>query len=307
MKVNMVRSDNVYADIMNAPADKKDDIYRYNLMMPFKKKWDCYNIPMKAQKPGGYDVIMASGMMGQLPPAKVDESRRKDIESLTADSLWSDCEKAINNSLERFIKQGISLPVDEYIFTVLLANEQSPYIIMSKGYCGDGGIPGYIMVWLTPNDFALDHLPAIFAHETNHNIRYQFIKWRNDVTLGEMLVSEGLAENFAVSLYGEDKAGPWVTSTDSEWLNEYIKPVIHDGLGVQGMSELNAYLYGDDMAALQGYAPVGMPYCAGYACGYHLIRYYLQKTGIDIEHATLLPAEDILAQVSDFWSIKTEW
>ena len=29
-----------------------------------------------------------------------------------------------------------------------------------------------------------------------------------------MMVSEGLAENFATHLYGEDKAGPWVTKTD---------------------------------------------------------------------------------------------
>ena len=37
------------------------------------------------------------------------------------------------------------------------------------------------------------------------------------------MVSEGLAENFATYLYGEDKAGPWVTETDMETLNEYIK------------------------------------------------------------------------------------
>ncbi len=56
------------------------------------------------------------------------------------------------------------------------------------------------------NDYTLEHLPVALAHETNHNVRFQFIKWRNDITLGEMMVSEGLAENFATYLYGEDKA-----------------------------------------------------------------------------------------------------
>ena len=91
------------------------------------------------------------------------------------------------------------------------------------------------------------------------------------------MVSEGLAENFATYLYGEDKAGPWVTKTDMHTLNEYIKPIIHDGLNVQGLENLNAYLYGDEMAAIAKFPCVGLPYCAGYACGYHLVKHYLKK------------------------------
>lgn len=116
-----------------------------------------------------------------------------------------------------------------------------------------------------------------------------------------MMISEGLAENFATHLYGEDKAGPWVTKTDMQTLNEYIKPIIHDGLNVQGLENLNAYLYGDEMAAMQNYPCVGLPYCAGYACGYHLIKYYLEKTDKSIIEATLLPASEILKTVEDFW------
>ena len=48
MNVNFIRSDGIYAKIMKAPLDKKDDIYRYELMMPFEKKWACYSVPMKA-------------------------------------------------------------------------------------------------------------------------------------------------------------------------------------------------------------------------------------------------------------------
>lgn len=38
MKVIPVRSDGAYLKIMNAPFDKKNDVYRYELMMPFEKK-----------------------------------------------------------------------------------------------------------------------------------------------------------------------------------------------------------------------------------------------------------------------------
>lgn len=190
----------------------------------------------------------------------------------------------------------------EYAFTILLANAKNPYIILNDGYCGDGGIPGYIFSWLLPNEYTLSHLHVALAHETNHNVRFQFIKWKNDITLGEMIVNEGLAENFATFLYGEDKAGPWVTKTGIETLNEYIKPIIRDGLNVQGLENLNAYLYGDEMAALQNYPQVGLPYCSGYACGYHLIKHYLQKTGKNIVEATLLPAKEILNATEDFWN-----
>lgn len=302
MKVIPVRSDGVYLRIMNAPFDKKNDVYRYELMMPFEKKWACYSVPMKAVEPNGYDVIMASGMLGHIAPTKVKESQRGNIDRISSDMLWTACEQSIKKSLSCFSENGIELPVQEYLFTILLANAENPYIVLNKGYCGDGGIPGYIFSWLVPNDFTIEHLPVALAHETNHNVRFQFIKWKNDITLGEMMVSEGLAENFATFLYGEDKAGPWVTETDMETLNEYIKPIIRDELNVQGLENLNAYLYGDEIAVLQNYPPVGLPYCAGYACGYHLVKHYLKKTGKGIVEATLLPASEILEVSEDFWN-----
>lgn len=302
MKVTSVRSDGVYEKIMEAPFDEKNDIYRYELMMPFEKKWACYSVPMKAATPNGYDVIMASGMLGHIAPTKVDETQRSNIERISSDVLWSTCEQSIKKSLECFTVHGIELPVGEYLFTILLADAESPYVIMSEGYSGDGGIPGYIFSWLVPTEYTVNRLPVCLAHETNHNVRFQFIKWKNDITLGEMIVSEGLAENFATYLYGEDKAGPWVTKTDMETLNDYIKPIIHVGLNVQGLENLNAYLYGDEIAALQNYPPVGLPYCAGYACGYHLVKHYLKKTGKSIVEATILPANEILEIAEDFWN-----
>lgn len=302
MKVSAIRSDGVYSKIMSAPLDKKNDIYRSELMMPFERKWAYYNIPMKAKTPNGYDVIMASAMLGHIAPAKIDETQEQNIRLISDDTLWEKCALAIRKSLNCFLEQGIVLPVQEYLFTILLANPENPYMILNEGYCGDGGIPGYIFSWLIPNEYTLEHLPAALAHETNHNIRFQFIEWENNITLGDMIISEGLAEVFATSLYGEDKAGPWVTKTDRATLNECIKPIIRNGLHVQGLENLNAYLYGDEMAKLQNYPQAGLPYCAGYACGYHLVKHYLKKTGKSVIEATLLPAKEILEAAEDFWN-----
>ncbi|MFR7443337.1 MAG: hypothetical protein ACLUUO_07475 [Sellimonas intestinalis] len=37
MKVIPIRSDGIYKKIMKAPSEKKNDIYRYEMMMPFEK------------------------------------------------------------------------------------------------------------------------------------------------------------------------------------------------------------------------------------------------------------------------------
>ena len=37
MKVSAVRSDKIYSKIAAAPMEKKNDIYRYEMMMPFEK------------------------------------------------------------------------------------------------------------------------------------------------------------------------------------------------------------------------------------------------------------------------------
>ena len=301
--VRALRTGDAYARMIAAPAAKRADIYRHELMAPFKAKWDCYRVPLRPAQPGGYDVVMASEMLGILPPAHVDESWADAAHRLADDDLWHASQQAVERALARFVERDIQLPVQDYLFSILLGNPDNPALAASDGYCGDGGIPGYVLGWLVPSDDTVRRLPAALAHETNHNVRFQFIAWRDDITLGEMMVSEGLAENFAVSLYGEENAGPWVTKTSADVLESTVKPAIRTALDVQGMAGLSAYLYGDEIAAAQGYPTVGLPYCAGYACGYDLVRCYLNATGTDIAEATLLPAEVILqeAEAAGFW------
>lgn len=298
--VRALRTGDAYARMIAAPPAKRADIYRHELMAPLKAKWDCYHVPLHPAQPGGYDVVMASEMLGILPPARVDGSWADAVRRLADEELWRASRQAVEHALARFVERGIELRVQDYLFSVLLGDPDSPALAASDGYCGDGGIPGYILAWLVPNDDTVRRLPAALAHETNHNVRFQFVRWRNDITLGEMLVSEGLAENFAVELFGEELAGPWVARTTPDLL-EQVKPLVHAGLDAQGLAELSAYLYGDETAALMGYPVHGVPYCAGYACGYHLVRRFLEESGTDIADATLLPAADILDAAQAFW------
>ncbi|MGT2667307.1 DUF2268 domain-containing protein [Streptococcus rifensis] len=297
MFIRIIRSDNIYRDLLKMPLEERTAYFKEQLLAPFKPKFYKQGIPYKAKQSGGFDVMMLLSWM-HLMPEMVTRQDQVFMDRLD-DDFWRKCEKAIRDSLARF--HSFHLPIQDYIFTTLLANPTAPMLQINDGYSGDGGIPGYIFLSLVPNPNTLSRVESALAHEVNHNVRYQFIDWDGG-SLKEMLVAEGLAENFAVQMYGKEKLGPWVDKTDLETLNQLIKLFLYENLEVTGLQKVTAYLYGDEIAAMMGQEGVGMPYCAGYACGYYLVKYYLEKTGQSVEAATLLPASEILAEVEGFWT-----
>ncbi|OWA33873.1 Zn-dependent protease [Saccharibacillus sp. O16] len=304
MHIEMLRSDKVYNRIMLAPREDKQELYRTEMLGPFREKWNIQRIPFRAEAPGGFDVLTLNDVM-YLPPLDIDESAAPQVRAISPDRFWEDCERTVRDSLEAFERQGIELPVRNYVCTVLLGNPKSEILRLNEGYTGDGGIPGYLLTALTPNDYTLPRIRAALVHECNHNVRYQFVRWDQNVTLGELLVSEGLAENFAVERCGEERLGPWVGKTDGKTLNGIVKPALRTMLNVTGWEKIAPRLYGDEIASLQGFVPAGLPYGAGYACGYHLIRHYLRKTGEPVERATLKSADEILRVAEDYWDVQT--
>ena len=302
MNIKAIRSDEIYRKMMSAANEEKENIYRCELMKPFEFKWQCIGVPLKAGTEGGYDVVTAAGMGGEYTPKQITKERLAEIEKISDNAFWNECESSIRSTLEGFERSGIALPVQEYVFTVLLSNPQNPMTAMTGEYCGDGGIPGYITGTILPNENSLKMLPVALAHESNHNVRWQFAKWSSDITLADMIVSEGLAENHAAAAFGEDKVGKWVTQTDPETLEAVIKPLVRENLALSDFAKLSSYLYGDEIMVMRGGEAIGMSYCGGYACGYALVAHYLKKTGKSIYEATVTPTAEILKEAEDFWN-----
>ena len=301
MKITAIRSDRIYRKMMDAAPVDRENIYRDELMKPFEFKWSCVGIPLRAEAAGGSDVVSAAAMSGYYAPAQITRDRSAEIDQISDDGFWADCEDSIRNALSGFARRGIQLPKQEYVFTVVLSDPESPMTAMAGDYCGDGGIPGYILGSIVPNARSRALLPVALAHETNHNVRWQFMRWSNKITLADMIVSEGLAERFAAELFGEDKVGRWVRETSPEALRETVVPHVRKNLMTSDFQTVSACLYGDGIMALRGGQPIGMPYCGGYACGYALVGRYLERTGASIHEATLAPTEEILKQTEDFW------
>ena len=304
MNIRTLRSDHIYQKVAQASPEEKLELFRNEMMAPFMKQWQIQQIPFRAEEANGFDVITFNSIMHRSPD-QITEQISHEVDLISSDPFWLECEHAVGKSLQLFMEHDINLPVSEYLFTIQLGNPESRALTINEGYSGFGGIPGYIWGTILPNAYTIPRMKAALAHECNHNVRYQFIQWDHTVHLGELIVSEGLAENYATFMFGEELLGPWVTRTDAVTLNRRIKPMLKEQLQLTGFDNIAPYLYGDEIAKLQNFKPVNMPYSAGYACGYYLIQYYLRKTGRTIFEATITPAAEILDEVKEFWNEET--
>lgn len=277
--------------------DKRKKYFRYSMMYPLKQMWKYINVPMKARKPNGYDVLMATEMLGYVDVAE-DQTIRKAIKTLQKHNVLAVAEQTLENCLQKAKEAELHINTDELIFGLYIANPAK--LKLHKGYSGFGGIPGFLTVNMYPNEYNIPRIPAVIAHEFHHNLRFSYFDWdHGNVTVGDYLVIEGLAESFAANLYGEKSIGPWVTSMDHEEL-AYSTAVIGEALNIKGFAEVSSYMFGDEIATQEGYDPVGLPFSAGYAVGYEVVQAYLTNTNQTIFEATLKTTEEIISQSGVF-------
>lgn len=290
MKIVIENTIEQYEELFSMEEDR-ENYFRYSMMKSFEKMWNTINVPLKAKQPNGYDVIMATNMLGYL---KVSETQtgRKALENLKEVQALQTAHNTLNHCVDFIEKNNMNINADELRFGMYIADSKK--LELQKGYSGFGGIPGFIQVSIYPNSYNIPKIPAIIAHEFNHNIRFSYFDWdHGNVTVGDYLIIEGLAESFAKELYGEDFLGPWVTSMDKEEL-EYSTDVIGEALDVKGFAEVSSYMFGDEIAAQEGYQPVGLPFSAGYAVGFQVVQSFMKENNIGIAEATLLGTDEII-------------
>ncbi|MDA6131393.1 hypothetical protein OSK38_29005, partial [Escherichia coli] len=77
----------------------------------------------------------------------------KDIQKLEEIGAWERSGKVIEECLKEFEKIGYYFPLDEIHFALLLGDKTSNEMKMVSGYSGFAGIPGYMQVFICPNDY----------------------------------------------------------------------------------------------------------------------------------------------------------
>jgi uncharacterized protein YjaZ len=113
------------------------------------------------------------------------------------------------------------------------------------------------------------------------------------VTVGEHVVSEGLADAFARQLYGDELG---YTRIGVPHLHDAaVLAKVVSGLDVTGMQNFTAWVHGDASAERFGVAPVGLPTGAGYTVGNRLVDTYLAATGQTAAQALHAESSKIIA------------
>lgn len=286
-------------DELLAIKDKtmREEYFRYTMMKPFEEMWKAIHVPLKAKQESGYDVLIASKMLG-FASVTDSETMKQSLITLKQNKTLEIAAMALKTSIKQAMNYGLVVQAEEVKLGLFIADREK--LSLQKGYVGFGGIPGFIHLMVHPTAYNMPRLPALIAHEFHHNLRFSYMEWNHgDVSVGDYLVIEGLAESYAKELFGEKQIGPWVTNMDADDL-DYSIAVIANALDVKGFAEVSSYMFGDEIARKEGYKPVGLSFGAGYAVGYKVVQAFMEKTNKTIFEATLLSSAEIIEESGVF-------
>lgn len=289
MKINILETDKLYAEIFSLPDHERAAFFDEKLMQPFALMFERMMMP---RNPGALGCLALSGADGMA---------KEMLDQLKNAEAWNGAQQAIALAADNLQNSGIEVP-EEILLGIFLGDPVK--LTQTEGYTGIGSIPGFVQIMIAPNAYNLPRLPSCIAHEFHHNALFCNVRWNfMNVTLSQYLAVEGLAECFAAALYGEGFIGPWVTGVKEGDL-ERTRGIIGKNLDVAGFMEVRKYIFGDHPLVPESEG-LGIPYCGGYAAGYHAIRAYLRKTGKTAAEATkdFIDGEDIVKQSGYFPSI----
>ena len=287
MTISVIDSASGMSRVLTAAAKDRADLIR-DMWAPMAGMYHFI--------PGGVDMATVHQQNFGFRPDSALEQVREGLESLVAADAWTRIEKALEDGVAALASAdpGVTIP-DLNVLLVLGDPTSEHFVDEVQGISGFGGISGYITITVWPTSRVLDRLEAITVHELHHNVRYSpgGIVWDpQTVTIGEHVVSEGLADVFASELYGD--AGYTHFVRDETRSDDQVLAKVASGLSVTGMADFAAWVLGDSSAQLFGVEPVGLPTGAGYAAGARLVRAYLDATGTTAAQSVDTPASEIL-------------
>ena len=222
---------------------------------------------------------------------------------MEAANAWEVGEAAAAKAAACFAPYADRFNFDTFEGWLVLADPDNFTGDIQPGYTGatDWFAPRYIGQFWEPDERNLPHLAGLMAHEMHHLVRFRVFPFNPmSTTVADYIVLEGMAESFAAALFGEEVVGYYVTQFDETMLDT-AKSLIAPGLQKTGFNLVRSYIFGDALAEQSGFEPLGgMPAYGGYAVGYHVVQAFLQRTGMSVEEATFIPADEIVAKSGFF-------
>jgi uncharacterized protein YjaZ len=275
-------------EILRAPQADREELLRA-MLTPAAGMYRYF--------PGEVDLV-AMHKMGSCFPIDRDEERcLAALETLHDADAWGRIGRALDNAAEVQVKATPEITVPDITVLLVLGDPgDSHFMEVSLGETANGSVTGYLFLNIWPCQENVDRLEAMAVHELNHNLRYSRgnVVWNPaTVTVGEQVVSEGLADAFARQLYGDELGYARIGVPHLRDDNVFAK--VLTGLDVTGMQNFTAWVHGDSHAVRYGATPVGLPTGAGYAAGNRLVDAYLAATGRTAAEALLVDSKEVIA------------
>ncbi|MEU4768436.1 DUF2268 domain-containing putative Zn-dependent protease [Actinosynnema sp. NPDC023794] len=246
--------------------------------------------------PGEVDLVAMHGMGSGFPIDRDEERCREALEALHDADAWNRIEHALHDALAVQLAATPGLTVPDITVLIVLGDPGDAHFMgPNLGMTANGSVSGYVFLNFWPYPENLARLEATAVHELNHNLRYGpgAVVWDPaTVTVGEHVVSEGLADAFARQLYGDELGHARIGVPHLH--DDAVFAKVVSGLGVTGMHNFTAWVHGDEAAARYGATPVGLPTGAGYAVGNRLVDAYLATTGRTAAEALLVDSREVV-------------
>lgn len=303
MKSNWIPTNEYYHRLLaESDAAKREQLYLDLLVAPWQQMMSMMQRPGMDQD----DPFAGAKAWGWLLPDQT-EAISTLLQKMDDANAWETGKHAAAQAASRFTPYADRLPFDSFEGWLVLADPTRFAHDPQRGYTGatDWFAPRYIGQFWDPNEHNLSRVGGLVAHEMHHLVRFRVFPFNaQTTTVAEYIVLEGMAESFAASLFGEETIGFFVTEVTEAEL-EAAKSLIAAGLQRTGFNVIRSYIFGDALAETNGYEPLGgMPTFGGYAVGYHVVQAFLQRTGMSVEDATFVSADEIVTQSQFFAELK---
>ncbi|WP_433258061.1 DUF2268 domain-containing protein [Streptosporangium sp. CA-135522] len=288
MTITVLDTYSAMKKILQAPVTNRVDLLR-SMLEPVKDMYRYF--------PGEVDLVAMHQQASGFPLDRDEERCLAALETLATAGAWERMQRALDDALAVQLAATPGLEVPDITVLFLLGDPADDHFIgPSLGMTGNGGMSGYIVITLWPFPENVERLEATAVHELNHNLRYSpgGVVWNPmTVTVGEHVISEGLADAFARQIYGDELGCTRIGVPHLH--DEAVFAKVVSGLDVTGMENFTAWVHGDPSAERFGVAPVGLPMGAGYAAGNRLVDAYLAATGQSAAQALHADSSKIIA------------
>ncbi|RKT56087.1 DUF2268 domain-containing protein [Saccharothrix australiensis] len=246
--------------------------------------------------PDEVDLVELHRMGSGFPLDRDEERCLAALDAMADADVWGRVGRALEEALAVQLAATPDVVVPDLTVLVVLGDPGDEHFLRTTlGMTANGSVTGYLYLNLWPFPENLARVEATAVHELHHNLRYGpgAVVWDPaTVTVGEQVVSEGLADAFARQLYGDELGHARIGVPHLR--DEAVFDKVVSGLGVTGMRDFTAWVLGDEVAARYGVPPVGLPTGAGYAVGNRLVDAYLAATGRTAAEALLADSREVV-------------